>query len=79
LRSFGQIYSIAAALMGATGGLGPMIAAAVFDRSGSYVPLFQVSIVVALGIGLMVGTLRPYPVFAGAGAGIVGSSVPIGV
>jgi MFS family permease len=72
LRSFGQVYSVAAALMGATSGLGPMIAAAVFDRSGSYVPLLQGSIIVALGVGLMVGTLKAYPIFANVdgGAGV---------
>ena len=63
LRAFGQIYSISAGIMVLAGGVGPIIAGIVFDRSGSYAPLLLAGILYSAAVGLMVATLGRYPCF----------------
>lgn len=60
---FGKIFGIIASMMGLAGGLGPLLAGAIYDRTGSYAALLSTSVVLVLVAGLSVLRLGPYPSF----------------
>jgi len=61
VRHFGKIFGVISSLLGLAGGLGPQVAAFVFDSTGSYGMLMLVSMGMALLAGLCVLALGPYP------------------
>jgi len=63
LRAFGQVYGLAAGLMAISGGVGPLLAGAIFDLTGNYTALMLVGLPVAAVTMLMMATLGPYPQF----------------
>lgn len=63
LRNFGKIYGSISALFGLAGGLGPVLAGAIFDATQSYelflisaIPVFVLAAMLVFGLG-------PYPEF----------------
>jgi MFS family permease len=63
---FGKIFGIIASMMGFAGGLGPLFAGAVYDRTGSYAALLSTCVGLVLVAGLAVLRLGPYPHFVPA-------------
>jgi len=63
---FGKIFGIIASMMGLAGGLGPLLAGAIYDRTGSYAVLLSTSVGLVLVAGLAVLRLGPYPDFTPA-------------
>lgn len=61
LRNFGTLFAVIIALQTVALGMGPLIAAAVYDRFGSYDPLLIGLVPVFLISAVIVGTLGPYP------------------
>lgn len=64
LRNFGKIFGIISMLLALGGGLGPLLAGAVFDTFASYEPLLIGGIFAGLVAGLCVLRLGPYPDFS---------------
>ena len=66
MRHFGAIYGVMAALMAAASGLGPLVAAIIFDRAGNYTPfLILGAIGCALG-GAIIVSMPSYPKWVNA-------------
>ncbi len=63
LRNFGKIYATMGSMLMLGTSIGPFIAGAIFDRTGSYDLLLYLTIPVALGGAAMFVGLGPYPVF----------------
>jgi len=61
LASFGTIFGIVSSLMALASGLGPLLAGAIFDITGSYVLLLGIGIPAALVAGTSLLGLGPYP------------------
>lgn len=64
LRNFGAIYGTISSTMMAGTAMGPVIAGAVYDATGSYAGLLRVAIPVMLVCSLLFVGLGPYPNFA---------------
>lgn len=64
LRNFGAIFGVLSSLMAAGAGIGPLLAASIFDFSGNYTLLLMTGMPVAACAGLAVFRLGPYPTFA---------------
>lgn len=64
VRHFGKIFGVMSSMLGLAGGLGPLLAAFVYDSTGSYSMLMLVTAVMALAAGLLVLALGPYPHFS---------------
>jgi MFS family permease len=64
LRNFGAIFGMLSSLMAAGAGIGPLLAAGIFDFSGNYTLLLMTGVPVAACAGLAVFRLGPYPTFA---------------
>jgi MFS family permease len=64
LRKFGTIFGLISTLMALSAGIGPVLAGAVFDATGSYSVLLMGGIPAALIAGIAVFGLGPYPQFA---------------
>lgn len=64
LRNFGAIYGTISSSMMAGTAMGPVIAGAVYDATGSYAGLLTVAIPVMLVCSLLFVGLGPYPNFA---------------
>lgn len=63
LRNFGKIFGLMTSLMGIGTGVGPWIAGAIFDRTGSY-QLWLIAAAVISGVaGLLVFRLGAYPIW----------------
>jgi len=69
VRNFATIYGLVNSLQTATTGVGPVVAAMVFDATGNYSLFLWAGIPAFLLSGLLVFGLGPYPDFASAGAG----------
>jgi predicted MFS family arabinose efflux permease len=63
VRNFGTIFGFISSFMALSAGIGPPLAGAIFDSTGSYSLLLMLGIPVALVAGLCVFRLGPYPVF----------------
>ena len=63
MRNFGKIFGAMASMIALGSGLGPLLAGAVHDISGSYSPLMMIGIPGALVSGLLLLGLGPYPDF----------------
>ena len=63
MRNFGKIFGVMASMIALGAGLGPMLAGAVHDISGSYSPLMIIGIPGSLVSGLLLIGLGPYPNF----------------
>ncbi|CAN7626305.1 MFS transporter [Phenylobacterium sp. LjRoot219] len=61
LRNFGKIFGVMASLIAVGGGLGPIVAGAVYDHFGSYTYLLLLGIPGTLSCGLLIFRLGPYP------------------
>ncbi|MDG2003794.1 MAG: MFS transporter [Novosphingobium sp.] len=66
LANFGAIFGIVSSLLAVTAGLGPLIAGAIFDLTGSYEYLLMAGIPAGLLAGIAVFGLGPYPDFTTA-------------
>lgn len=66
LRNFGKIFGVMSSLIAVGGGLGPIVAGAIYDHFGSYSPLLIVGIPGSLLCGLLIFRLGPYPRWADA-------------
>lgn len=64
LRNFGKIFGIISMLLALGGGLGPLVAGAVFDAFASYEPLLIGGIFGGVIAGLCTLRLGPYPDFS---------------
>lgn len=64
LAHFGKVFGIIASLMGLAGGIAPLLAAVVFDSTGTYDGLLFTGMALAVVGGLLVAALGPYPRFA---------------
>lgn len=67
VRNFATIYGLVNSLQTATTGVGPVVAALVFDATGAYTLFLWAGIPVYVISGLLVFGLGPYPDFAPAG------------
>jgi predicted MFS family arabinose efflux permease len=63
IHHFGKIYGAISACMGLGSGIGPPLAGAIFDRTGSYDNYLLIGVPVALASGLLVLRLGAYPNF----------------
>jgi len=63
MRNFGTIFGFISAFMALSAGIGPPLAGAIFDSTGSYTLLLTIGIPVALLAGLCVFGLGAYPTF----------------
>jgi len=63
MRSFGTIFGLISSFMALAAGVGPPLAGAIFDRTGSYALLLGSGIPIALLAGLTMTRLGPYPRF----------------
>lgn len=61
MRNFGKIFGVMASFIAVGGGLGPTIAALVYDSFGSYAPLLIAGIPTSIVCGFLVLGLGPYP------------------
>jgi len=61
MRNFGKIFGVMASLIAVGGGLGPIVAGAVYDHFGSYAVLLVAAIPGALLCGLLIFRLGPVP------------------
>jgi predicted MFS family arabinose efflux permease len=66
LRNFGKIFGVMSSLIAVGGGLGPIVAGAIYDHFGSYSPLLLVGIPGTLLCGLLIFRLGPYPKWSDA-------------
>lgn len=66
LRNFGAIFGIMTTASTTAAGVGPVLAGAIYDRTGNYTTLFSAGIVVVLVAGAMAFRLGRYPDFAPA-------------
>jgi MFS family permease len=64
LRNFGAIFGVLSSLMAGAAGVGPLLAATIFDRTGSYTLQLMLGAAAAAIAGLAVFRLGPYPAFA---------------
>jgi MFS family permease len=64
LRNFGAIFGVISSLMAGAAGVGPVLAATIFDVTGGYTLLLTIGVPVAVVAGLAVFRLGPYPEFA---------------
>ena len=60
-RNFGAIYGILNIMSNLGGAIGPVVAAAVFDHRGTYLPVFFVFVALALVAGLFSIFMKPLP------------------
>jgi len=63
MRSFGTIFGLISSFIALAAGVGPPLAGAIFDRTGSYALLLGAGIPAALLAGLTMTRLGPYPRF----------------
>lgn len=63
LRNFGKIFGLMTSLMGIGTGVGPWIAGAIFDRTGSYQAWLIAAAVISGIAGLLVFRLGAYPIW----------------
>lgn len=63
MRNFGKIFGLVAVLLALGGGLGPLVAGAIFDSAGSYEPLLIGGVIVGVLAGTSVIGLGAYPHF----------------
>lgn len=63
LAHFGKVFGIIASLMGLAAGIAPLLAALVFDSTGTYDGLLFAGMALAVAGGLLVAALGPYPHF----------------
>jgi MFS family permease len=63
LAHFGKNYGVISSAMRLGAGLGPFIAGAIADRTGSYADYLMLGIACAIVAGLLVLGLGPYPDF----------------
>jgi len=63
LRNFGKIYGSVSALSGLAAGIGPVMAAMIFDMTGNYELFLMAGIPVFILAGLLVFGLGPFPNF----------------
>jgi MFS family permease len=63
LAHFGKVFGIIASLMGLAAAIGPLLAAMVFDSTGSYDRLLFAGMALAIVGGALVAALGPYPHF----------------
>lgn len=63
LRSFGVVFGTISGLLGLAAGVGPLTAAMMFDRFGSYQPVGWIFIPLFVLGSLLVGSLGRYPEF----------------
>jgi predicted MFS family arabinose efflux permease len=61
MRAFGKIFGVMSSLFAIGTGVGPALASAVFDRSGSYAPLFIAGTPLVLVAAALTLSLGPYP------------------
>jgi predicted MFS family arabinose efflux permease len=61
MKSFGVVYGVMAACMAAAAGLGPLVAGAVYDLTGSYGPFLLAGAIGCAFGGLMIISLPNYP------------------
>jgi len=61
MRSFGTLFGCIGSALLAGVGLGPIVAAAFYDRTGSYAPFLWGAIPLCLVTALLLGTLGRYP------------------
>jgi len=64
LKKFGTIFGTIASMMLAGSAIGPLVAGAVHDATGSYAPLLMVAAPTMLICAFAFVGLGPYPVFA---------------
>ena len=63
LRAFGKVFGVASSLMALAGGLGPIVAGAIFDATRNYDLFLLIGAPVAAGSALLILSLGRYPVF----------------
>jgi MFS family permease len=67
MRSYATLFGLILSCLGVAQATGPLLAAYIFDRSGSYQPFLLWCALPSLGAGLLlIGSLGPYPRFEGA-------------
>ncbi|HKT86469.1 MAG TPA: MFS transporter [Novosphingobium sp.] len=64
LRSFGAIFGVISSIMAGAAGIGPVLAATIFDMTGDYVLVLALGMPSSLLAGLAVFRLGSYPEFA---------------
>jgi MFS family permease len=64
LHKFGTIYGIISTLMGLASGVGPLLAGAIFDMTGSYSVLLAIGILTGLVAGVAVFGRGRFPELA---------------
>lgn len=69
LRSFGALYGVLQMALSLGTAFGPLVAGAVFDRSGSYAPFLMLTIALLAASALALATLGPAPALAADRAG----------
>lgn len=61
MRNFGKIFGVVSSLVAVGSGLGPILASAIRDATGSYTPMLLVGIAGSLISGLLIFRLGAYP------------------
>jgi len=69
MRNFGTIFGVMASLIAGGSGLGPLVAGAIFDRSGGYGPFLWFGIAGTLISAVLLFGLGPYPQWKKGAAG----------
>ena len=64
LRNYGTLFGTLAGLLALGGGMGPLLAGAIYDRFGNYEPLLWVLIPAAALSAILTATLGRYPDFS---------------
>ncbi len=63
MKNFGKVFGVMSSLIAVGAGIGPVLAGAVHDISGSYTPMVLAGIPAALFAGVLLLLLGPYPVW----------------
>ena len=61
MRNFGTIFGIMASLIAGGSGLGPLVAGAIFDLTGDYIPFLWFGLVGTVASAVLLFGLGPYP------------------
>jgi MFS family permease len=64
MRNFGKIFGVVSSLVAVGSGLGPILASAIRDNTGSYTPMLLVGIAGSIVSGLLIFRLGSYPDWA---------------